>query len=129
MRVLNARSNAMQSLARDDMTDALKKKSGIRLTRRSFLRAGAGAAAAALAGTRWPTALAAKTPAPGATDSPLEHVIISCQENRSFDHYFGYAPQVQAAGFGPPAGYSQPDGAGGSIVPYEFDSLSTPDVG
>jgi len=56
-------------------------------------------------------------------------VIISCQENRSFDHYFGYAPQVQAAGFGPPPGYSQPDGTGGTVAPYEFTSLSTPDIG
>ena len=27
---------------------------------------------------------------------------MSYQENRSFDHYFGFAPQVQAAGFDPP---------------------------
>jgi phospholipase C len=27
-----------------------------------------------------------------------------------------------------PAGYSQPDGSGGSVQPYHFDSLSTPDV-
>ena len=46
-----------------------------------------------------------------AAETPIEHIVISCQENRSFDHYFGYAPQVQAAGFGPPPGYSQPDGA------------------
>ena len=44
---------------------------------------------------------------------PIEHVIISCQDNCSFDHDFGFASQVQAAGFGPPPGYSQPDGAGG----------------
>src|SRR5262249_18554168 len=55
-------------------------------------------------------------------------VIISCQENRSFDHYFGYAPQVQTAGLGPPRDYSQPDGMGGMVRPYEFTSLSTPDI-
>src|SRR5262249_36542079 len=28
-----------------------------------------------------------------------------------------------------PAGYSQPDGMGGSVVPFEFTALSTPDIG
>jgi hypothetical protein len=40
----------------------------------------------------------------------------SCQENRSFDHYFGFAPGVQARGFGPPAGFAQPDGVGGRLT-------------
>ena len=111
------------------MTDTRKKPFGARLTRRSFLqRAGLGAAVA-LGGAPWRAALAAGTPRPHPSSTPLEHVIISCQENRSFDHYFGYAPQVQAAGFGPPPGYSQPDGAGGAVVPYEFTDLSTPDIG
>jgi phospholipase C len=35
-----------------------------------------------------------------AADTPIEHIIIACQENRSFDHYFGYAPQVQARASG-----------------------------
>jgi len=111
------------------MTDTRKKPFGARLTRRSFLqRAGFGAAAVALGGTRWPTASAAGMPRLAA-DTPLKHVIISCQENRSFDHYYGYAPQVQAAGFGPPPGYSQPNGVGGFVTPREFTSLSTPDIG
>jgi phospholipase C len=111
------------------MTDPRKKSFGTRLTRRSFLqRAGLGAAVA-LGGTPWKAALAASKPRTLPANTPLEHVIISCQENRSFDHYFGYAPQVQAAGFGPPAGYAQPDGVGGKVVPYEFTSLSTPDIG
>jgi phospholipase C len=58
---------------------------------------------------------------------PIEHVIISCQENRSFDHYFGYAPFVGK--YGVPRGYSQPDGNGGTVEPYRFTELSTPDVG
>jgi phospholipase C len=36
-----------------------------------------------------------------AADTPIEN-LVSCQENRSFDHYFDFAPQVQAAGFDPP---------------------------
>ena len=58
--------------------------------------------------------------------TPIEHVVISCQENRSFDHYFGYAPWIGS--FGPPDGYSQPDGEGGSVEPYRFTDLTTPDV-
>jgi|SRR5581483_11969229 len=74
------------------------------LTRRSFLqRAGIGGAAA-LGGPLWQKLLAAGAPRPSSARAPIDHVIISCQENRSFDHYFGYAPQVQAAGFGATCG-------------------------
>jgi phospholipase C len=59
--------------------------------------------------------------------SPIKHVIVSCQENRSFDHYFGYERHVQALGFGTPRGYTQPDLAGGRHAPFEFTALSTPD--
>ena len=30
--------------------------------------------------------------------TPIQHVIIDCQENRSFDHYYGFAPFVGASG-------------------------------
>ena len=49
------------------------------------------------------------------------------QENRSFDHYYGYAPQVQAAGFGPPPGYTQPDAAGGRTRRSELTRARSPD--
>jgi phospholipase C len=90
---------------------------------------GAGAAGVAVAGgTLWATApAAAQARRVAAVDTPIEHLVIACQENRSFDHYFGYAPQVQALGFGPPAGYFQPDSGGGRHYPFEFTSLSTPD--
>jgi phospholipase C len=59
---------------------------------------------------------------------PIEHLVIACQENRSFDHYYGYAPQVQEAGFGPAAGCFQPDSSGGGKhYPFEFTSLTTAD--
>jgi hypothetical protein len=35
---------------------------------------------------------------------------------------------VQAAGYGPPPGYYQPDSSGGHHAPYEFISTSTPDI-
>jgi phospholipase C len=97
-------------------------------TRRTFVRR-AGAAGAAVAGTTfWATApAAARARRYGKAQSPLRHIVISCQENRSFDHYFGYAPQVQAAGYGPPAGYTQPDATGVGHAPFEFTALETPD--
>jgi len=96
------------------------------LTRRTFLKRAVVGAAALLGGSLYGTATAWARRVRKA-DTPLRHVIISCQENRSFDHYFGYAPQVQTAGLGPPAGYSQPDAAGTLHPPFEFTALSTPD--
>jgi phospholipase C len=58
--------------------------------------------------------------------TPIKHVIVDMQENRSFDHYFGFAPFVGA--YGVPAGYKQPDGRGGSVTPQRFTSLATPDI-
>jgi phospholipase C len=110
------------------MTQQSTDPLGVRLTRRELLaRAGVGAAAV-LGGSIYATGpAAARSRAALSAPTPLQHVIISCQENRSFDHYFGYAPQVQAAGYGPPAGYFQPDAAGQPHYPFEFTSLTTPD--
>ncbi|MDQ6644466.1 MAG: hypothetical protein M3Y76_08455, partial [Chloroflexota bacterium] len=30
--------------------------------------------------------------------NPINHVLIACQENRSFDHYFGYYPKAGSFG-------------------------------
>ena len=97
------------------------------LSRRRFLKWSGAAGAAALGGASWsigPTVRRAR--AAGPADTPLRHVVISMQENRSFDHYFGFAPWIGP--WGPPAGYTQPDGAGGTVAPYRFESLETPDV-
>ncbi len=48
--------------------------------------------------------------------NPVKHVLIACQENRTFDEYFGYYPR--AGKFGIPAHYSQPDGKGGTVTPH-----------
>jgi phospholipase C len=99
------------------------------LTRGEFLKRAAVAGVTVAGGTLWATApAAARAARVGRVETPIEHLVVACQENRSFDHYYGYAPQVQAAGFGPPAGYSQPDGQGGSVAPFEFTALSTPDI-
>jgi phospholipase C len=58
----------------------------------------------------------AGSPAPAAV--PIDHVLIACQENRSFDTYFGYYPH--AGSFGIPQGYTQPNGQGGSVAPHHF---------
>lgn len=84
----------------------------------------AGLAAPALAGRPAVAGRVSRARSAGAT--PLEHVIIDCHENRSFDHYFGFAPFAGSAGV--PPGYSQPDGNGGTVAPFEFTSLSTPDI-
>ena len=98
------------------------------LTRQSFLKRAGAAGVAVLGGTLWRTSpAAARARRVARVDTPIKHLVIACQENRSFDHYFGYAQLVQTAGFGPPAGYSQPDAAGNPHRPFEFTSLTTPD--
>ena len=60
-------------------------------------------------------AMASMIPAPD-VNNPINHILIACQENRSFDNYFGYYPK--AGSFGVPANYSQPDGNGGTVTPH-----------
>jgi phospholipase C len=93
------------------------------LSRRRFLQ-GSTAAGVAVALGGFPAVIRGANRR--AADTPLRHVVVSMQENRSFDQYFGYAPWIGS--YGPPAGYTQPDGLGGGVAPYHFESLSTPDV-
>jgi phospholipase C len=62
---------------------------------------------------------------PGSIES-IQHIVIGCQENRSFDTYFGY--YEKAGKFGIPAGYSQPDGKGGKATPHKFHIHDTADI-
>jgi len=57
--------------------------------------------------------------------NPINHILIACQENHSFDNYFGYYPRVGA--FGVPSNYSQPDGNGGTVTPQHALLPITPD--
>jgi phospholipase C len=64
---------------------------------------------------------------PIGTDIPIDHVIVIMQENRSFDHYLGH---LVAQGYyqpteldGPPQGWSNPDGQGGTVVPHPDDTF------
>src|SRR5947209_12457582 len=59
-----------------------------------------------------------------ATSNPINHILIACQENRTFDNYFGYYPR--AGKFGVPANYSLPDGKGGTVTPqHSFLPISS----
>jgi len=97
-------------------------------TRRGILLRG-GRGVALLGGALWATSVVAGCArrATSSTDGPLRNIVISTEENRSFDHYYGYAPQVQAAGFGPPPGYTQPGLDGVGHAPFELRSLAPAD--
>jgi phospholipase C len=96
------------------------------LSRRRFLTAGAGAAAAVAATSMLPPSLqrALATPVrPGGLES-VEHVVLIMQENRSFDHYYGMLRGVR--GFGDPnslrlrtgASVFEQPGPNGPVLPF-----------
>lgn len=100
------------------------------IPRRGLLRGAAAIGAATVLGPTIggsPARAAGTRPAGQATAlTPIQHIVICAEENRSFDHYYGFAPWVGT--YGVPAGYSQPDGHGGTVAPHHFTALSTPDV-
>lgn len=57
-------------------------------------------------------------PTARASSPAIQHVLVCCNENRSFDHFYGYAPFIGS--YGVPAGYSQPNGRGGSVKPHHI---------
>jgi phospholipase C len=101
---------------------------GVQSRRRFLRRLGATGAAALLAplvpGVVTRRGIAAPT---RAATTPIQHVIIASQENRAFDHYYGFNPAVVASGYGVPDGFGQPDGQGGTVFPYLLQSPRSPD--
>ncbi len=111
----------------------MEEESGLALTRRQVLAAGAGAGLA-LHGRGLQQALAAARPSCATSLNEIEHVIFFIQENRSFDHYFGAYKGVK--GFADPhplkltngsglsvfaqPGYTAP-GYGGYLLPFHLD--------
>lgn len=94
-----------------------------RQSRRRALRnlgvlAGAGVALAGGYGVARRVAASAADGAVHATSVPIDHIVVACQENRSFDTYFGYYSRANS--FGIPQGYTQPDGRGGRVAPHHF---------
>jgi phospholipase C len=107
-----------------------------RIGRREFLKAAGALGLAGLAvplvgcgpaGSSAPRTSASTAPTGRPGSTPIKHVIVDVQENRSFDHYYGFAPF--AASYGVPTGYTQPDGNGGVVAPHHATSLSTSDIG
>jgi phospholipase C len=47
---------------------------------------------------------------------PIKRIVVDRPENRSFDHYYGYAPFAGPSGV--PPRYSLPEGQGGFVMPY-----------
>lgn len=56
----------------------------------------------------------------------IEHVVIACQENRSFDAYFGQ--YTKAGKYAMPADIALSDGKGGQVKPYHFIKRDTSDI-
>ncbi len=98
--------NLRQWFSRQQSRRSVLKKLGILAGTGIALDAGAFAANRALASMEQ------------ASSNPINHILIACQENRTFDEYFGYYPR--AGKYGLPANYSQPDGNGGTTTPYHF---------
>jgi phospholipase C len=100
--------------------------------RRTLVKGAAALGAATLLGPALADRAQAAKPVAGATPAatpaltPIQHIVICAEENRSFDHYYGFASWVGS--YGVPAGYTQPNGSGGTVAPYHFTSLSTSDV-
>jgi phospholipase C len=96
------------------------------ITRRSALKSAGLVAAAGVMSplVNAPAAAARRRPR---SRLPIKNIVVDCQENRSFDHYYGFAPWIGR--YGVPRGWGQPDGHGGIFRPYHFDAFSTPDIG
>src|SRR6266581_3210419 len=100
----------------------------IRQTRRRVLQQLGALASASLILDACSSTQTGVTPTPSGPGSieSIKHIVIACQENRSFDTYFGY--YEKARNFGIPAGYSLPDGKGGKATPHKFHIYDTADI-
>ena len=81
------------------------------LDRRRFLLGAAGTAALAATSPAWAGRTSPKpspTSLPDPAKSGLDHIVVVCMENRSFDHYLGWLPGAD----GKQAGLSYPDDQG-----------------
>ena len=111
-------------MSRNDNLESVRSLTN-QIDRRTFLKGAGALGIASLASPLMPAA--ASVLRARSRNTPIRHVIVEMQENRSFDHYYGFASF--AGKYGVPQGYTQPDGGGGTVAPYHFTSLSTPDIG
>ena len=97
------------------------------LTRRTFLKRAGTAGIAVAGGTLWPIApAAARARWFGKPHGPIRHLVVTCQENRSFDHYYGYAATGAAARLRPAPRVHTTYAAGVGHAPYELTALPRP---
>jgi phospholipase C len=95
------------------------------MRRREFVTKTAALAGLAGVATAWPVdalvrhagRVQASTPFPSPRNMPVDTFVVLMQENRSFDHYFGWHPGADARN----AGLSYPDDNG---VPHPTHSLA-----
>jgi phospholipase C len=85
-----------------------KLQSSSALSRRRFLKYTGAAASVALAGLPLAQAARRVKVLPKPQNSGLEHIVVVCMENRSFDHFTGWIPGAD----GPPAGLGYSDETG-----------------
>jgi phospholipase C len=108
-----------------------------RISRRTLLRAGTGAAAATLGAGLVPGGLAralAQSRTCAASLDDIEHVVILIQENRSFDHYFGTQrgvrgfsdPDALTLADGRPVFYQPCDLPDGYLLPFRLNTQTPP---
>jgi phospholipase C len=95
------------------------------IPRRTLFKGAVALGAGALTGQAVATPARAEAAGRAAT-TPIQHIVICANENRSFDHYYGFASWIGS--YGVPPGYTQPNGSGGTVAPHHFTSLSTSDV-
>jgi phospholipase C len=66
---------------------------------------------------------------PNGSAIPVDHILVVMMENRSFDHYFSQLPAFgQTDVEVPPAGYTNPDGMGGTVAPYHDNQFCLVDL-
>jgi phospholipase C len=103
---------------RDFRRRSLLSSSAFLKSRRRFLEQLGGAGLAALAGPLRGENPKSKINKRGLGISQVQHIIVLCQENHSFDHYFGSYAGLPS-GYGIPAGYTS-----GGQAPFHFTTLT-----
>jgi phospholipase C len=99
-----------------------------RRSRRSVLRqfSALGGVSLTLSACSWNDFLHLTPTSTPTTLNPIQHVIVACQENRSFDHYFGY--YHNAGIFSVPLTFDQPDGKKGRAQPHHLPGPVSQDI-
>src|SRR5260221_11612007 len=94
-RAQRSRRGGSASADKDGMQQGREAPMG-RISRRTFLRAAGGAGIVAptrgIETLTHATRVRATGPLPAPDQSGIEHIVVGCMENRSFDHFLGWGP-------------------------------------